>query len=131
MLKTRRPFQVTVAIFDAFYHKVLKNGALPIIVIYPDSQDRRRGRLKKPRRYQPLLEYFTVKGYRYIDLLTAFEPFRHQYRSKEFMVAWGHFSPLAHKISAQYINAYMRKETLTDLLEITRAIQAESQKGDR
>ncbi len=76
----------------------------------------------------PLLSYFNDKGYRYIDLMTAFEPYRGQYKSKDFMVAWGHFSPLANQIAAQYMDAYLQKETLTDLSNITALIQAERER---
>ncbi len=39
-------FRVTVGILDAFYREVLANGALPIIVVIPDTTDQSRARAK-------------------------------------------------------------------------------------
>jgi hypothetical protein len=64
-------YAVTVKILDTFYRKVLENGALPIIVIFPDINDQRRSRDKQERRYTPFLRYFHEKGYRFIDTLGA------------------------------------------------------------
>ncbi len=57
-VKSSEAFRVTAAIFDAFYQKVLENGALPIIVIYPDPRDRRRERQNKPRLGCPKTPFF-------------------------------------------------------------------------
>ena len=42
--------KITVAVFDAFYKEVLKHGALPVIIIFPDEGDQHRNRDGKPRR---------------------------------------------------------------------------------
>jgi hypothetical protein len=123
--KNSEAFHVTTAIFDAFYKKVLENGALPIILIYPDGNDRKSSRYNKPRRYRPLLEYFRSKDYLYIDLMTAFEPYADKYVPSDFMVEWGHFSPLAQEITAQFINNRLQEKGMTDINTVTEAIKAE------
>ncbi len=34
-------YEITLKIFDAFYHKALTDGALPVIVVFPDGSDQR------------------------------------------------------------------------------------------
>jgi hypothetical protein len=128
--KNSEAFHVTTAIFDAFYKKVLENGALPIILIYPDSHDRKRSRYNKPRRYRPLLEYLRSKDYLYIDLMTAFEPYADKYTPDDFMVSWGHFSPLAQEITAKFINNRIQEKGLTDINTVTEAIKTEKKRLD-
>ena len=92
-------FIVTAHLFDAFYRDVLKNGALPVILIYPDLNDQRRSRDNCERRYTPLLDHFKSKDYFYIDTLDALEQYNSNYAIENFVVNWGHLSPLASQIS--------------------------------
>jgi hypothetical protein len=101
-------YAVTLKIFDAFYSKVLENGALPIIVVFPDINDQRRSRNKQERRYTPLLRYFHDKGYRFIDVLGALEPHESDYTVEELTRAWGHYSPLGNKIIADYMFTHLK-----------------------
>ena len=96
-------YQVTSAIFGAFYRKVLEDGALPIIVVYPDLNDHGRSRKGRTRRYAPLLDEFRRRGYRTIDLLDAFEPENDRYTIGDLTRAWGHYSPLGNRLVARYI----------------------------
>jgi hypothetical protein len=98
-------YEVTVRIFDAFYRDVNANGATPIILVFPDQLDQHRHRQKQPRAYEPLLEHFRSKGYRYIDVLDALAPYEPSYSIEELTRNWGHFSPLGSKIIAEYILA--------------------------
>lgn len=96
-------YEVTLRIFDEFYKKVIEDGALPIIVVFPDLNDQRRSREGKPRRYAPLLEYFQSSGYRYIDALVALERVEQRYTVSDLSVRWGHFSKLGNDIVARYM----------------------------
>ena len=116
-------YAVTVKIFDAFYGKVLENGALPIILIFPDFNDQERSRQKRERRYAPLLDYFRTKKYRFIDLLGALEPHESHYTIDELTERWGHYSPLGNKIIAGYIYAHLRNWDLTDPSKLEHAVQ--------
>ncbi len=66
------PYQVTVKIFDAFWNDVDASGAIPIIVLFPSKGDLSLHRRRDHRRYEPLIDDFEAKGYRYVDLLDCF-----------------------------------------------------------
>jgi hypothetical protein len=121
-------YLVTEKIFDAFYRKALEDGELPIIVIFPDTNDQWRSRQKKPRRYTPLLDHFASSGYRVIDTLGAFEPVESRYSVKDLSVAWGHFSPLGNKLVAEYIYSHLSTWNLTDAAAVRAAMLAERQR---
>ena len=125
---TSEAYQVTVEIFDNFYRNVLENGALPIVLIFPDSNDQRRSREKKKRRYSPLLSYFRSEGYYYIDTLGALEPYERSYRIKDLAVKWGHYSPIGHKIIAKYIYTHLSSLGFTNLPQIKEAIKKERER---
>ncbi|MBZ5609176.1 MAG: SGNH/GDSL hydrolase family protein [Acidobacteriia bacterium] len=78
-------YQVTEKIFDAFYRKVLEDGALPIIVIFPNTTDQQRNRDRKPRCYAPLLKHFNAEQYRFVDLLNAFQPYQSRYQLQDLL----------------------------------------------
>ena len=116
-------YEVTLKIFDAFYRKALENGALPIIVIFPDINDQRRSRDEQKRRYTPLLNYFHGKGYRFIDVLSALESYESDYTIQELTRAWGHYSPLGNKIIAEYISTHLKTWHLEDPSKVKEAVQ--------
>ena len=92
---------VTKKIFDEFYKSATNNNSLPIIIIFPEKGDVIRYKDKKDKQYSNLLSYFESKGYRYIDLIDAFNDMNTEDLFK------GHYSPLANKLVAQYILDYL------------------------
>jgi len=90
-------FRVTKKIFDEFYKVTINNESIPIILIFPDRGDVVRYHRKKKKRYSPLLSYFDSTGYKYIDLMDAFE------NADVENLFVGHYSPLANKLIAKYI----------------------------
>lgn len=108
------PYAVTVAIFNSFYRKVLEDGHLPAIVLFPDMADHKRSLAGKVPRYAPLLDQFHAKGYRFIDLLQAFEPYESRYSIEELEVDWSQYSPLANRIAAEYMLATLEAWSLTN-----------------
>lgn len=118
-------YEVTVKIFDAFHRKVLENGALPIIIIFPGLNDQWRSRKNEKRRYAPLLDYFRSKGYRFIDTLGALEPYESRYTVDDLVRDWGHYSPLGNKIIAEYMSAYLKNWDLMDKSKLDEALQSE------
>lgn len=118
-------YEVTVKIFDAFYRKALENGALPVIIIFPDINDQWRSPKKEKRRYVPLLDYFRSKGYRFIDTLGALEPYESRYTVDDLVRSWGHYSPLGNKIIAEYLYVHLKNWDIMDLSKLEEAIQAE------
>ena len=119
-------FKITTHIFDAFYHDVLENGALPVILIYPDLNDQIRSRDKKERRYTPLLDYFRSKDYYYIDLLDALEHYESSFTIDDFVEDWGHFSPLGNMIIAEFIYKKLNNRGLTNISKLRETIQTRS-----
>lgn len=108
-------FELTLRIFDSFYRRVLEDGALPVIFVFPDVNDQERSREGKPRRYAPLLSYLDSKGYRYIDALGAFEPVKEKYTIAELTQQWGHYTVLGNEIVARYILGQMVERNLRDV----------------
>ena len=96
-------FGVTKKIFDEFYNAAIQNGSVPIILILPSFGDVLRNHMENEKRYSPLLSYFGSAGYRYIDLMDAFE----NAAVKDLFA--GHYTPLANKLVAKYILSYLKK----------------------
>jgi len=90
-------FRVTKKIFDEFYKVTINNESIPIILIFPNKRDVGRYHKQKKKRYSPLLSYFDSTGYKYIDLMDAFE----NADVEDLFI--GHYSPLANKLIAKYI----------------------------
>lgn len=118
-------YEVTVKIFDAFYRKALENGALPVIIVFPNINDQWWSRKKEKRRYTQLLDYFGSKGYRFIDTLGALEPYESRYTVDELVRNWGHYSPLGNKIIAEYIFVHLKNWDIIDPSKLKEIIQAE------
>ena len=94
-------FRVTTKIFDEFYYACIKNKSTPIILIFPNRDDVIRYHKQEKKRYSPLLSYFDSTGYKYIDLMDAFE----DTAVEELFVV--HYSPLVNKLVAKYILNYL------------------------
>jgi len=121
-------YRITTKILDAFYQKALDNGALPVILVFPDRNDQARSRQGEIRRYTTLLEHFRSKGYRYIDTLNALEPYNSRYSVAQLTVAWGHYSPIGNTIIANYILAQLKAWDLLDPSKLNQAVQQERQR---
>ena len=121
-------YLITAKILDGFYQKVLDNGALPIILVFPDRNDQTRSRQGEIRRYAALLEHFRSKGYRYIDVLDALEPYNSRYSVAQLTVAWGHYSPIGNTIIANYILTQLKAWDLVDPSKVNQAVQQERQR---
>lgn len=94
-------FKVTKKIFDQFYGEIINNNSTPIIVIFPDKADIIRYQTQNTKRYSPLLSYFDSRGYRYIDLLGAFDD-----RDAQGLIV-GHYTYAGNKLVAEYIKTYL------------------------
>lgn len=90
-------FLVTKKIFDEFYNETIKNNSMPIILIFPYKNDVIRFHKQKEKLYSNLLSYFDSTGYRYLDLMDAFEG-----ADVEDLFA-GHYSPLGNRLVAEFI----------------------------
>lgn len=121
-------YEVTLRIFDDFYRKVVERGALPIIVVFPDTNDQQRSRERKPRRHAPLVEYFRSRGYRFIDALDAIESVQDRYSISDLSVRWGHYSKLGNEIIAKFMLQRLAEWDLDAEPQTSRAAEAERQR---
>lgn len=94
-------FIVTKRIFDLFYSEVINNNSMPVILIFPNKDDVLHYRREGAKKYSPLLSYFDFMGFRYIDLMDAFE------NSNVDDLFVGHYSPLGNRLVAKYIHNYL------------------------
>jgi hypothetical protein len=117
-------YRISLAIFDAFYRRVLEDDALPIILIFPDLNDQYRSRDKKERRYSPLIHDLRFRGYYFMDILGALEPYESRYTVEELTRNWGHYSPLGNAIVAKYIHKNLTAWGFTSLARVQDEIVA-------
>ncbi len=109
-------FKVTAMIFDEFHREVLKNGSLPIIIVYPTASDIRQYRKNRTKVYQPLIDYLTVKGFRHVDLMEAFEMFGKGNKVGDFFGPNHHYSSFGNEIVARYLSYYWEKNRIVGFL---------------
>jgi hypothetical protein len=98
-------FVITVKVFDLFY-RACQEDAIPVILIFPH-----RGTMKQIARggrceYAPLLDYFQKMGYRYIDLMEAFEGEAGR-DSLDALFVGEHYSPKANSLVAGHLLSYV------------------------
>lgn len=107
-------FQITTKLFEKFYRKVLFDGAIPIILIFPTQSDIVDSRNGISESYRPLLDWLTVRHFKYVDLRMAFERFGQEYETQEFFSGLGHYSVLGNKVVAKYLQEYLSKNKLVE-----------------
>ena len=103
-------FELTLKIFDTFHENVMKQGALPIIVLFPNKDDLKRYRKTNTSVFAPLLRHFEESGYRHIDLLDAFDKYALDVPLNELFD--GHYTPFGNKVVAKYIFDYFTSNRL-------------------
>lgn len=99
-------FRVTTGLFTAFYERALRDGAQPVILIFPERGDLERWRGAHTKRYTPLLRFLAAKGYRVVDAMTALDAAGNEHSVDDLIPA--HLSPLANRLVAEYLLARLR-----------------------
>jgi hypothetical protein len=97
-----RGFQAITRVFDLFYHEVIADGRVPLIVILPaatDVEDRMHG---LPPNHETLLQHLASKNYRHFDFLDSLAARR----------KGAAFSP-----EAIYVDTHFRSEVNRELAE--------------
>lgn len=123
-------YQVTEKIFENFYRAVLEQGALPLIIIYPDGVDLQNYPSTQSARYLPLMKNFDARGFRYIDLMTAFEQYDSQIPVEKLTVGrWGHYSILGNELVAAYVLNYLKEHGLDEKRAVATQIAEERGKA--
>ncbi len=118
-------YDVTLRIFDAFYRKVLEDGSMPVIILFPDLNDQERSRRKKKPSYSPVVELFQQNGYRFIDALAALKPYEARYAVKDLVRQWGHYSPTGNRIIAEHIRERLTSWNLKQVESIMESVLSE------
>ena len=116
-------FRICVTLFDTFYHEVQKNNSLPVIVLFPNRTDIERYRKYKTKVYSPLIEYFHSKGYRFIDVIDAFEKYAKSSRTDELFLKQ-HYSSLGNSVVARFLLDYLSENSFTSAPAFTTAISS-------
>ena len=77
------------------------------------------------RSYDPLLEDFKTRGYRFIDRLDPLQANEHRYTIDELTRGWGHYSPLGNKLIAEYIGERLKSWHLESPEDVRNAVERE------
>ncbi len=103
-------FEVTKRIMERFYHEVIQNGSLPVIVFLPTRDDAFRFYKRNEKIYSPLVAFCEEKGYRYVDLTNGLRTIKRFESVSELFK--GHYSELGNKFIANYLGTYLEGEGL-------------------
>lgn len=102
-------FHVTTGLFTAFYEMALRDGAQPVILVFPERSDVERWRSTHTKRYTPLLQFLATKGYRVVDAMTALDALDaagNKHPVNDLIPT--HLSPLANQLVAEYLLEQLR-----------------------
>jgi hypothetical protein len=94
-------FSVTTRLFSLFYETALRDGAQPVILIFPTREEVTGWRSDRRKRYAPLLSFLGGKGYRVIDAMEVFDGAGRDLSIDELIPT--HLSPLANTLVAEHL----------------------------
>jgi hypothetical protein len=100
------PFRVTTGLFTAFYEMALRDGAQPVILIFPERSDVDHWRSAHTKRYTPLLQFLATKRYRVVDAMTALDAAGNEHSVEDLIPT--HLSPLGNQLVAAYLLRQLR-----------------------
>ena len=112
--KNSEALAVTTKLFDEFHQAALRNGSLPIILIFPRIQDVEVYRGTGEKLYAPLLAYLDAAGYDYIDCVEAFSNPDPKIDIDAWFVRGSHYTPYGNKFIADHISSYLYEQGLTN-----------------
>ena len=94
-------FSVTTRLFSLFYETALRDGAQPVILIFPTREEVAGWRSDRRKRYAPLLSFLGGKGYRVVDAMEVFDGAGRDLSTDELIPT--HLSPLANTLVAEHL----------------------------
>lgn len=94
-------FSVTTRLFSLFYETALRDGAQPVILIFPTRDEVAGWRGDRRKHYAPLLSFLGGKGYRVVDAMEMFDGAGRNRSIDELIPA--HLSPLANTLVAEHL----------------------------
>ena len=116
-------YRVTTKLLDRFYRSVIDHDSLPVILLFPKRGDIQQYREVYSTRYAPLMEYFDERGYRYIDLMGAFEWGETSIPVNDLFKGT-HYSPLANELVADHLLRYLAKHRLLEINAVEEALRS-------
>lgn len=99
-------FRVTTGLFTSFYEMALRDGAQPVILIFPERSDVLRWRSTQTKRYSPLLQFLAAQGYRVVDAMTALDAVGDKHSVDDLIPT--HLSPLGNQLVAEHLLEQLR-----------------------
>jgi hypothetical protein len=94
-------FSVTTRLFSLFYETALRDGAQPVILIFPTREEVTNWRSDRRKHYTPLLSFLGGKGYRVVDAMEVFDGAGRNLSIDELIPT--HLSPLANTLVAEHL----------------------------
>jgi len=92
---------ITTRLFSLFYETALRDGAQPVILIFPTREEVTGWRGGRRKRYAPLLSFLGGKGYRVVDVMEVFDGAGRDLSTDELIPT--HLSPLANTLVAEHL----------------------------
>lgn len=111
-LEEKEYYKVSQKILEQFYADVIRDGAVPVIVFFPNSFDFVHHKTHDERLYKRVYQDFKSRGYNVLDLWHIYEEYDFD---KSFMLneTGGHYSPQTNqKVSASIIKYLNEKDLL-------------------
>jgi hypothetical protein len=104
------PFLVSVRVVEAFYREVLADGALPVVVLFPERRDLRARKEGGEVAYATLRDAFRERGLRTVDLMDGFVRLDPELTlaGERFL----HYPPRGNRMVATYLWEWLRQEGL-------------------
>ncbi|MEO6193213.1 MAG: SGNH/GDSL hydrolase family protein [Thermoanaerobaculia bacterium] len=109
-------FSVTTRLFSLFYETALRDGAQPVILIFPTREEVAGWRSFRRKRYAPLLSFLGGKGYRVVDAMEMFDGAGRNLSIDELIPT--HLSPLANTLVAEHLRQRLQSFGLIRTHEI-------------
>jgi hypothetical protein len=95
-------FAITVRILEGFHRRVIEDGALPVILIFPTRADLLgRAAGEDESVYGPLLERLRGQGLRHVDLMRAFDGAMRSHRLDDLIGV--HYTALGNELVARHV----------------------------
>ena len=99
-------FSITTRLFSLFYETALRDGAQPVILIFPTREEVAGWRSDRRKHYAPLLSFLDGKGYRVVDAMEVFDGDGRNLSIDELIPS--HLSPRANTLVAKHLRQRLR-----------------------
>lgn len=106
-------YAVTFRVLDGFYREAIRNGSVPVLVMYPDRQDILRRHAGRNESYQPLLDELRRRSFRVVDLGDGFE--RYDPEAKMTRKRFIHYTRQGNRMAARWLHEILAGQRLTRL----------------